>query len=123
MKAVEFPEQATYSPADARKARNFVDYDSLYTAQAHGFKDAADYYNSCSSQNFLHSLRIPTLLINALDDPFLTPKSFPYAQAENHELFHFMTPRYGGHVGFIERLTGSQTNWVEDRIIEFLAKV
>lgn len=122
LKQQSFPEQATYTLEQAKAARNFLDYDNLYTAPAHGFKNALDYYHSCSSNHFISGLTIPSLLINAVDDPFLTPECFPYEQARKHELFHFMAPRYGGHVGFTEHWRQKGNNWVEERMVEFLGR-
>ncbi len=122
MKQQSFPEEATYTLAEARAVRNFIDYDNLYTAPAHGFKDAPDYYQSCSSNRFISGLTIPTLLINAVDDPFLTPECFPFAQAKDHPLFHFMAPQKGGHVGFTEHWRQKGNTWLEDRVVEFLER-
>ncbi len=118
-----FPEEASYTSEQVKSIRNFIDFDSLYTAPAHGFKDPQDYYRSCSGNRFISSLKIPTLLINAVDDPFLTPTSFPVEQAKNHEMFHFMAPRFGGHIGFTESWHLKGNTWLEERMIEFLKKL
>jgi len=114
-----FPEQATFSASDIKRTRNFYSFDNLYTAPAHGFKDAEDYYSSCSAKHFIPGIKTPTLLINALDDPFLTPECYPYEAAKDHPYFHFMTPKRGGHVGFAKHWRLKGNSWVEDRIIEF----
>ena len=58
------------------------DFDNVYTSKAHGFKDAADYYEQCSSLQFLHNIKVPTLIINALNDSFLSPECFPIKEAK-----------------------------------------
>lgn len=114
-----FPEKATFSAPDVKNASDFFAFDNLYTAPAHGFKDAHDYYHTCSSKHFLAGIKTPTLLINALDDPFLTPECYPYETAREHPYLHFMTPKHGGHVGFANNWRLKGNSWAEDRIIEF----
>ena len=53
-----------------KNATNFFDFDNLYTAPAHGFNDAFDYWSKCSSKQFIPKIKIPALLISAQDDPF-----------------------------------------------------
>jgi hypothetical protein len=85
------------------KLKQLMDFDDHYTAPLHGFKDALDYYAKSNSKQFLSSIEIPTLLINALDDPFLSDSCHPYEIAENSKHFDFVPVRYGGHVGFYQK--------------------
>ncbi|PHR74578.1 MAG: alpha/beta hydrolase [Lutibacter sp.] len=101
-------------------AQNFYDYDNLYTAPAHGYKDAEDYWKKCSSKPFLSEIKIPTLLINALDDTFLSEECFPTEIAENSKFFFLEMPKFGGHVGFNSRMVSKNGFWVEKRIYKFL---
>ena len=55
-----------------KKVKKLIDFDEYYTSKLNGFKDAKDYYAKASSKQFLSSIKNPTLLINALDDPFLS---------------------------------------------------
>lgn len=80
--------------------RNFGEFDGVFTAPVHGFASAEDYWIQNSSLPFIPKIQIPCLLINALDDTFLSPACFPYALAEASKLFHLLTPKYGGHCGF-----------------------
>ncbi len=105
---------------DIVKMNNFYDFDNLYTAPAHGFSSAEDYWKKCSAKPFLSKIKIPTLLINALNDPFLGNLSYPVKEAENSKLFHLETPQYGGHVGFINSIKMKGELWIEKRVIEFL---
>ncbi len=79
---------------------SFHEYDSLYTAPQHGFKDAYDYWGKSSAVKFLESITIPTMIVNAADDPFLGPECYPQAVIKNKNI-QFLTPAYGGHVGFM----------------------
>ena len=79
---------------------SFHEYDSLYTAPQHGFKDAYDYWEKSSAVKFLESITIPTMIVNAVDDPFLGPECYPQSSIKNKNI-EFITPAYGGHVGFM----------------------
>jgi uncharacterized protein len=100
------------------KIRVWRDFDEWFSAPLCGYKDAAEFYYNSSSINFVHDLRIPTLLINAQNDPILTPTCMPFAEAKNHKFFHFEMPRIGGHCGFMSR--GDLLAWSEKRALEFL---
>ncbi|MBT8321601.1 MAG: alpha/beta fold hydrolase [Eudoraea sp.] len=86
-----------------RKIKNLKDFDDLYTSKAHGFRDAMDYYEKCSSRQFLKGISVPTLIINSLDDSFLGESCYPQQEAESNPHIYLRMPRYGGHVGFIEQ--------------------
>lgn len=98
--------------------KTFRQFDDRYTAPMHGFKNAEDYWEQSSSRRFLERIRIPVLLINALDDPFLGKECFPYEEADKTPFFFLETPRYGGHVGFVT-FSGTQY-WSEKRAVEFI---
>ena len=108
---------------DLQRVRNFEDFDNLYTAPLHGFKNASDYYQQSSCHFYLYDIQVPTLLINALDDPFLTPECFPFSAATANPNLHFETPKFGGHVGFLTSKRLSIPPWHEDRIMDFLSMV
>ena len=100
--------------------RTFQDFDDVYTAPAHGFGSAREYWERASSLPHLERLRVPTLLINALDDPFLGPSCYPVEAAENNGNLHLETPRHGGHIGFIQFNSLNREYWHEVRAREFL---
>jgi len=106
--------------AGLRRIRTFQEFDDRYTAPIHGFLDAADYWARNSCRQFLPAIRLPTLLVNALNDPFLGPGCYPSEEAAASEHFHFEAPAAGGHVGFCPE-SGGQVYWSEARVIEFLA--
>lgn len=89
-----------------------------FTARCFGFKDVEDYLKSQSSINYLKNIRIPALLINADNDPFLTETCYPYEVAEDSSYFYLLKTINGGHVGFAEK--NSETySWVDKRTITF----
>lgn len=81
------------------RARSLYEFDDAFTAPLHGFRNASDYYSRASSLPAMHRIRIPALVINALNDPFVPPAALPRpTQVPAHvQLFQPMT---GGHVGF-----------------------
>jgi uncharacterized protein len=87
---------------DFQSIRSFEQFDDRYTAPFHGFKNAEDYYEQCSSVGHLHRITIPTLLVNAQNDPFLSKECFPVEQALQNPNFYLEMPQQGGHVGFSE---------------------
>lgn len=115
LKHQQFPDQVPIE--QLKRVRKLIDFDEYFTASLNGFKDAHDYYTSASSKPFLKSITRPTLLINALDDPFLTEACFPYAVAKKNPHFSLMTPQHGGHVGFI---SSGDHYWSEKQILGFL---
>ncbi len=116
-KARHFPE---LDVRGARGIRSFAEFDDRYTARVHGFRDAMDYWTQSSARQFLPGIRVRTLLLNALDDPFLDANSFPFPEAEQNGNFFFEAPAHGGHIGFLDRVNAGPT-WAERRVAEFLA--
>lgn len=102
-----------------RLPRTFREYDDCYTGPIHGFKNAQHYWESCSSKNFVADIRVPTLLVNALDDSFLGEGCYPYHIAKNHSYFHLETPKDGGHVGFVA-FNAQKRYWSEERALAFM---
>ena len=115
-KAGEFPDYIDAS--NYREITSFHQFDERYTAPLHGFKDRYDYWDRCSSGRYLAQLQRPTLLVNAQDDPFLTPQCFPGTQARKNPLLFFEAPGHGGHVGFV-RYRINSTLWSEYRALQF----
>lgn len=101
-------------------AKNFKDFDNLFTAPVNGFKDAQDYWTQNSSKPFLHAIKIPTLMVSALDDTFLSDECFPYEESKDHQHLFLETPKSGGHVGFNSTFYGKNGHWLEKRIFGFL---
>lgn len=104
------------------KIKSFKHYDDQYTAPLHGFMNAEDYWEKCSSRAYIPSIRIPTLIVNALDDPFLADECYPYKEASESPHVHLETPRAGGHVGFME-FNGDNCYWSENRAMEFIDQI
>jgi len=106
---------------DFQQIKNFKDFDDRYTAPLHGFKDAEDYWNRCSSNQFLPLITIPTLIVNAMNDPFLADGCYPVQEASQSKYVHLETPSSGGHIGFIQ-FNNQHQYWSEERAMEFLQR-
>jgi uncharacterized protein len=103
----------------ALRARTFADFDRVVTAPLHGFADEVDYWRRASSGPYLARIRRPTLLINALDDPFIPRSSLPDPRELPPAVRTEFVPN-GGHVGFVEGRPWRARSWAERRAIEFL---
>jgi uncharacterized protein len=79
--------------------RDLYHFDDIFTAPVHGFRNADDYYARASAKPHLHRIRIPALVLNALNDPFVPVASLP-RQDDVGEFVTLWRPRQGGHVGF-----------------------
>ena len=106
---------------DLAKVRSIKGYDDVITAPLHGFRDAEDYYEKSSSRPYLRRIRIPTLIIHAIDDPFMTDEVIP-SESELADSVTLELSRHGGHVGFVSGPPWRPQYWPETRIPEFLAE-
>ncbi len=104
---------------DFHRIKNFKAYDDRYTAPLHGFKSAEDYWEKCSSRAFISRVCVPTLIVNALDDPFLSGGCYPRREAAESRYVFLETPLSGGHVGFIQ-FNRENVYWSETRTIDFI---
>jgi predicted alpha/beta-fold hydrolase len=100
--------------------RTFWDFDGRVTAPLNGFIDAKDYYRRASSRYFLGDIRTPTLIIHAVDDPFVFPHSLPDPD-ELSPSTHFELQARGGHVGFVEGSLRKPSYYLERRIPQWLS--
>ena len=80
LKQKQFPD--AISKAKIKTIKTLNDFDEVYTSRAHGFKNAQDYYEKCSSLQFLKTIKTPVLILNALNDSFLSEACFPFEEAE-----------------------------------------
>jgi predicted alpha/beta-fold hydrolase len=101
------------------RIRTFREFDDRFTAPLHGFRDAADYWTRSSCRSFLSRISVPTLLVNAVNDPFLGSRCYPTNEALASHYFHLEMPAEGGHVGFSPNAF-QRDYWSEARAAEFL---
>jgi uncharacterized protein len=117
-KATLFPDVIDARPPLPRNLREF---DDRFTAPLHGFADAEDYWERSSSLQFIPNISIPALMVNALDDSFLSPECYPRELANELPNFFLETPQRGGHVGFVTFGVGGMY-WSEQRALAFCNK-
>ena len=116
-KVTRFPSETSQSYK--RRIGTLLEFDTVYTAPAHGYTDAYDYYEKNSSLQFLPQIAVPVLILNATNDSFLSPKCFPADFAARSKDIFLEVPAWGGHVGFYER---GDHFYSEKRALEFLDK-
>lgn len=104
-----------------RRARTFRHIDDAATAPIHGFEDADDYYARSSSLPYLGRIRVPTLLLNARDDPFQPAEALDRARAAASEAVTCRFTEKGGHVGWMSGPPWNPTPWAEVTAIDWLA--
>lgn len=111
---------APYSLDRLHELNTFHKFDNEITAPLHGFRDVDDYYAKSSSKQFLKSIRIPTLLLQAIDDPFLPASALPDGDALSPSITMELSAR-GGHVGFVSGTNPLRPRyWLEERILQHL---
>jgi hypothetical protein len=115
LKSRQYPELDVKAFDKIKTLREFDDY---FTGPIHGFKNAIDYYEKSSSLQFVPAISIPTTIINALNDPFLSPDCFPLELLKDHPFVKFLSPKYGGHVGF-SQFNKNGLYWSEQQVTEF----
>ena len=93
-------------------ARDLHAFDDVVTAPLHGYRDADDYWHRASAKHVLHDITVPTLVLNAQNDPFLPGRFLPASAAPTVTLEY---PRHGGHVGF----SNSSLDWLPRRLLHF----
>lgn len=101
------------------EVKTLIHFDDRYTAPLHGFDNAFDYYQRCSSLYFIDHVQLPTLIVNALNDPFLSEDCYPLQQVKHHRYVQLETPDEGGHCGFAS-FNRNGVYWSEVRALEFI---
>ncbi|MEM1440437.1 MAG: hypothetical protein AAGF61_15880 [Pseudomonadota bacterium] len=115
------PADAPFDFAAAMLAKDFETFDNLVTAPLHGFRDVEHYYDSQSCRQYLSQIAVPTRILHAVDDPFMSPDMIPKA----HELSAHVSlelSKHGGHVGFITGGPLRLRPWLPGRIIASLQR-
>ena len=120
-KAKAFPEKGIDSEA-FKKLKDLCEFDNLYTAPAHGFQNADDYYKQCSSKQYLNKIWIPSLLINAKNDSFLSENCY-LKEDEIPAHLTYLEPNFGGHVGFASDHFFRKAFWSEKKVLEFIRSI
>lgn len=99
------------------RARNLYEFDNIVTAPLHGYRNTDDYWHRASARHVLNDITVPTLVLNAQNDPFLPAHHLPRAASRNVTLDY---PKEGGHVGFAAGALPGHLDWLPQRMIRFL---
>jgi predicted alpha/beta-fold hydrolase len=116
-KAARFP--GLMDAEAIRAATTFREFDTLVTAKLHGYRDAEDYWTRTSSKSLLRHIAVPTLVLNAKNDPFLPAHVLPQAHEVSPSV-SLLQPGSGGHVRFPAGPFPGHINWLPQRILAFL---
>lgn len=103
---------------DVGELNSFWSYDDRFTAPIHGFKGAKEYYERSSAYDYLFKIAKKTLIIHALDDPFMPPSVLPDEESLPSSVTIEVSPN-GGHVGFVGGTLLSPRYWLEERIPDY----
>lgn len=118
MQRIDYREILQISEAEVKEIQTFWQFDDKITAPLHGYADARDYYEKCSAYYFLKAIHCPTLILHALDDPFMNHLVIP----KEEELAHSVTVELsetGGHVGFMHGTPGTPEVWLHQRVLRY----
>ncbi|WP_247236834.1 YheT family hydrolase [Telluribacter sp. SYSU D00476] len=117
-KGLHFPEHIDAS--QYQLVKSFYDFDHIFTATIHGFESADDYYARSSAKNYVEYISVPTLIVNALNDPLIPPDSLPQQLIANHPNVWLELTADGGHCGFRPAQLIEGAYWSERRALKFL---
>ena len=99
-------------------ARTLYDFDDAVTAPLHGFRNASEYWVRASSKPWLRRIRVPTLVVNARNDPFLPAAALP-TETQVSKYVTLEYPAQGGHVGFVSGPPPGRLHWLPERVLSF----
>ncbi len=102
-----------------KKIKTIKEFDEKYTAPINGFASAQEYYNRSSAKQYLKDIKIPTLIIHALDDPFMNHKILPTKEDNVSNSVELEVYEHGGHVGFVGGGLFKPEYWLEERIANY----
>lgn len=114
-KATIFPDKIDVNKF--KKIKKWNDFDDYYSAPMNGYKDAEDFYYHASSIYSIPNIQVKTLIVNALNDPLLTPACYPKEICKSSDTVFLEIPKRGGHVGFTEK--GELYAWSDWRALEW----
>lgn len=107
--------------ARLKASRNLYDFDNAYTAPVHGFRNTDDYWARASGKPWLAAVRVPHLVLNALNDPFVPAASLP-RPTEVSTFVQLEQPTEGGHIGFARDPFPGRIDFVPQRLFEFFTR-
>jgi len=116
VKAEKYPGSVNVEEID--KLKGFDDFHERYTAPLHDFENASHFFEEATCDRYLSNIKVPSFIGNAMNDPMLGDKCYPYELAERSKYVYLETPKLGGHAGF--SIMGRQHSWMEVRAKAFM---
>ncbi len=116
-RAEQHPE--LYDASDLEWVNTVYEFDDRYTARYFGFGSADNYYGTQSSKNFIDRIRVPTLMVQAKDDPIIPFESYSQPAFETNPNLTLVATEHGGHLGFLAR--GSDRFWLDHTVLQWIA--
>jgi uncharacterized protein len=115
-KLAQFPK--LFDAEKLKTSRDLYEFDNVFTAPLHGFKNTDDYWARASAKPQLNRIKIPALVINARNDPFMPSAALPalHEVGTHVKLDH---PAHGGHVGFAQGSFPATVDWLPERVMHF----
>lgn len=118
-KAALFP--TDWDLSHLRSITSIREFDDIYTAPDGGYRNATEYYDASGARHVLASIRVPTTIVTAQDDPFIPHTMFDLPAIRTNPFIQLVMTRHGGHCGFFQRRQKNEDHfWVENRLIEFI---
>jgi len=118
--ARQFP--GTLDAAAIARVDTMYHFDDVVTAPLHGFTGTDDYWHRASSKPWLKAVAVPTLVLNARNDPFIPASSLP-TRAEAGAATTLEQPDDGGHAGFPEQRFPGRPDWLPQRLVTYFSEV
>ena len=112
----------TYDLKKVAALKDLGEFDRNFNRVWHGFSSVSEFYAYMDPRPYLDKVRVPVLLVNALDDPFMDSSCFPKEVASKNSLFHLESPVGGGHIGF-SAMDGKEGSWADRRTFDFMQSV
>lgn len=109
-----------YDASRVDSLRTVYDFDDQHTAKYFGFGSAANYYRTQSSQNFLDAIRVPTLVVQAKDDPLIPFEVYDQPAFKTNPNLTLLAVEHGGHLGFLAR--GKQRFWLDGVVLKWISE-
>ncbi len=105
-----------------RSIKSIRQFDEVFTARDGGYTNCADYYDRAGARHVMQDIAVPTLIITAHDDPFIPFSMFDIPAIKRNPNIKLLTPRYGGHCGFLQKgRAGGDHFWAEQKILEVVS--
>lgn len=120
-KAGVFPDLISLD--EHRLVKTLYDFDHIYTSRLHGFDGADDYYAQCSSMHFIEPIAIPTMIVNAENDPIVPFRSLPIDLLRAHAQVTLTATKDGGHCGFRPARLTDEYYWSETQAVQFMTSL